>query len=109
MQSYQAAQAQLQQQVANTGGVGAAQAAATLENLRQTLLNNQYNYGLQVSQIGDSIALGAIQQGMQLDQQLNQASTNFYTQLAAIGAGSGFNFGSSTSGTGDQRNPQRTV
>ena len=109
MQSYQAAQAQLQQQVANTGGVGAAQAAATLENLRQTLLSNQYNYGLQVSQIGDSIALGAIQQGMQLDQQLNQASTNFYTQLAAIGAGSGFNFGSSTSGTGDQRNPQRTV
>jgi hypothetical protein len=87
MQSYQAAQAQLQQQVANTGGVGAAQATATLENLRQTLLNNQYNYGLQVSQIGDNIALGAIQQGMQLDQALNQASTNFYTQLAGIAAG----------------------
>jgi len=87
MQSYQAAQAQLQQQVANTGGVGAAQASATLENLRQTLLNNQYNYGLQVSQIGDNIALGAIQQGMQLDQALNQASTNFYTQLAGIAAG----------------------
>ena len=100
MQSYQAAQAQLAQQVANTGGVGGAQAAATLENLRQTLLTNQYNYGLQVSQIGDNIALGAIRQGMQLDQALNSASTNFYTQLAGIAAGVPTSVGGTTTGRG---------
>jgi hypothetical protein len=88
VQSYKAAQAQLAQGVANRGGVGAEQAATQLEAFRQTLLTNQYNYGLQVSQIGDQIALGAIRTGMQLDQQLNQASTNFYTSLAGIAAGS---------------------
>jgi hypothetical protein len=51
------------------------------------LLNNQYTYGLQVSQIGDNIALGAIRTGLQLDQSLNQATTGFYTQLAALAAG----------------------
>ena len=87
VQSYKAAQAQLAQGVANRGGVGAEQAATQLEAFRQTLLTNQYNYGLQVSQIGDQIALGAIRTGMQLDQQLNQASNNFYTSLAGIAAG----------------------
>ena len=87
VQSYKALQAQLAQGVANRGGVGAEQAANQLEAFRQTLLTNQYNYGLQVSQIGDQIALGAIRTGMQLDQQLNQASTNFYTSLAGIAAG----------------------
>jgi hypothetical protein len=87
MQSYKAAQAQLQQQIATRGGVGAEQAATQLEALRQNLLQNQYNYGLQVSQIGDQIALGAIRTGMQLDQQLNTASNQFYTSLASIAAG----------------------
>ena len=87
VQSYKAAQAQLAQGVANRGGVGAEQAATQLEAFRQTLLTNQYNYGLQVSQIGDQIALGAIRTGMQLDQQLNAASNNFYTSLAGIAAG----------------------
>jgi hypothetical protein len=87
LQSYQAAQAQLNQQVANRGGVGEMQAATQLEALRQNLLNNQFNYGLQVSQIGDQIALGAIRTGMQLDQQLNTASNQFYTSLASIAAG----------------------
>ena len=32
--------------------------------------------------IGDNIAMGAIKTGLQLDQQLNQATTNFYSQLA---------------------------
>lgn len=86
-QSMQALQARLAQGVEQRGGVGAAQAAAQLEAYRQTLLQNQYDYGLKVSQIGDSIALGAIRTGMQADQQLNQANTNFYTQLAMIGAG----------------------
>ena len=87
MQAYQAAQAQLNQQIANRGGVGAAQAASQLETLRNQLLSNQYSMGLQVSQIGDNIALGAIQTGLQLDQQLNVANQNFYTSLAAIAAG----------------------
>jgi len=51
------------------------------------LLQNQYDYGLKVSQIGDQIALGAIRTGMQLDQQLNQANMAFYTQLGSLAAG----------------------
>ena len=87
LQSYQGLQAQLAQGVANRGGVGAEQASSQLEAFRQTLLTNQYNYGLQVSQIGDQIALGAIRTGLQLDQQLNQANNQFYTSLAGIAAG----------------------
>jgi len=86
-QSLQALQARLAQGVESRGGVGAAQAAAQAEAYRQQLLSQQYNLGLQVSNIGDQIALGAIKTGLQADQALNQASTNFYTQLAAIGAG----------------------
>jgi hypothetical protein len=86
-QALQAAQAQLQQGIAQRGGVGVAQAQAQMETLRQNLLQNQYNYGLQVAQIGDSIALGAIKTGMQMDQNLQQATTNYYTNLAAIAAG----------------------
>ena len=54
---------------------------------RQQMLQQQYDYGLKVSGIGDQIALGAIKTGMQADQQLQQASSNFYTQLASIAAG----------------------
>lgn len=85
--SLQALQARLAQGVEGRGGVGAAQAAAQAEAYRQQLLSTQYNLGLQVSNIGDQIALGAIRTGIQADQALNQASTNFYTNLAAIGAG----------------------
>lgn len=86
-QSLQALQARLAQGVETRGGVGAAQAAAQAEAYRQQLLSQQYNLGLQVSNIGDQIALGAIKTGLQADQQLQQASTNFYTNLAAIGGG----------------------
>jgi hypothetical protein len=86
-QSLQALQARLAQGAESRGGVGAAQAAAQAEAYRQQLLSQQYNLGLQVSNIGDQIALGAIKTGLQADQALNQASTNFYTNLAAIGAG----------------------
>ena len=85
--SLQALQARLAQGVESRGGVGAQQAAAQAEQYRQQLLSQQYNLGLQVSNIGDQIALGAIRTGLQADQALNQASTAFYTQLAAIGAG----------------------
>ena len=86
-QAYQAAQAQINQGIASRGGVGATQAANQLANIYQTLLNNQYTYGLNVAQIGDNIALGAIRTSLQLDQTLNQATTNFYTQLASLAAG----------------------
>lgn len=86
-QSLQALQARLAQGVESRGGVGVAQAAAQAEAYRQQLLAQQYNLGLQVSQIGDNIALGAIRTGLQADQALSQASTNFYTNLAMIGAG----------------------
>ena len=86
-QSLQALQARLAQGAESRGGVGAAQVAAQAEAYRQQLLAQQYNLGLQVSNIGDQIALGAIKTGLAADQALNQASTNFYTNLAAIGAG----------------------
>ena len=86
-QSLQALQARLAQGAESRGGVGAAQVAAQAEAYRQQLLSQQYNLGLQVSNIGDQIALGAIRTGLQADQALNQASTNFYTNLAAIGGG----------------------
>jgi len=87
--AFQAAKAQLNQNIANRGGVGVQQAANQEAQIYQTLLNNQYTYGLQVAQIGDNIALGAIRTGLQLDQTLNQATTNFYTQLASLAAGGG--------------------
>ena len=88
-QAYQAAKAQLAQAQATRGGVGAQQAANQLANIYQTLLNNQYTYGLNVMQIGDNISLGAIKTGLQLDQQLNTATTNFYTTLAQMVGGGG--------------------
>ena len=86
-QSYQALQARLAQGAESRGGVGAAQSAAQAEAYRQQLLQGQYDYGLKVSNIGDNIAIGAIRTGMQADQQLNQANSSFYTNLAMIGAG----------------------
>ena len=93
-QALEAARAQAAQNVSKTGGVGVAQAQAQIEALRQNLLQNQYNFGLQVSQIGDQITLGAIRTGMQLDQQLNQSSQQFYTQLAQIAGGGTYGYGS---------------
>jgi len=88
-QAFNAAKAQVNQQTANRGGVGTQQAANQIAAIYQTLLDNQYTYGLKVAQIGDNIALGAIKQGLQLDQTLNTATTNFYSQLAQM-MGSGF-------------------
>jgi uncharacterized membrane protein YccC len=85
--SLQATQARLAQGAESRGGVGTAQVAAQVETLRQQLLQNQYSYGLQVAQVGDSIALGAIKSGLQLDQALQQATGNFYTNLAMVAGG----------------------
>jgi len=81
-QAYDVAKAQLAQGQANRGGVGSQQSANQLATIYQSLLDNQYNYGLKVMQIGDNIAMGAIKSGLQMDQQLNIATTNFYSQLA---------------------------
>ena len=87
-QAFQAAMAQANQSVANRGGVGQQQVQMQMADLYNRLLNNQYTYGLQILQLGDNIALGAIKQGLQLDRGLQQTTQNFYAQLAAIASGS---------------------
>jgi hypothetical protein len=82
MQSLQAAQAQVAQGVQNRGGVGAAQAQMQIEQLRQQLLQGQYDYGLKLSGIGDNIALGAIKTGMQADQYANQLTNSYFNNIA---------------------------
>jgi hypothetical protein len=69
-QALQAASAQLQQGIAQRGGVGVAQAAQTLANLQNNMLQQQYTYGLQVAQIGDQYAQRAVQVGLQQDKEL---------------------------------------
>jgi hypothetical protein len=86
-QAYQAAQARINQNIANRGGVGVQQAAQEMASLYQSLLNNQYTYGLNVMQIGDNISLGAIKTGLQLDNNLNQITNQFYTNLAQMAVG----------------------
>jgi hypothetical protein len=82
LQSLQAAQAQVAQGVQNRGGVGAAQAQMQIEQLRQQLLQNQYDYGLKLSGIGDNITIGAIKTGMQADQYANQLTNSYFNNIA---------------------------
>lgn len=86
-QAFQAAMAQANQSLANRGGVGQQQVQMQMADLYNRLLQNQYSYGLQVAQIGDNIAMGAIKQGLTLDQNLQRTTQNFYAQLAAIASG----------------------
>ena len=83
-QALQAAQAQMAQAVATRGGVGAAQMQTQIAALRNMLLENQYNFGLRVAQIGDNYAMGAIKSGMEGDRALGQANQQFYGQLAQL-------------------------
>jgi len=85
-QAYDAARAQMAQAGEARGGVAVAQSATQLESFRQQLLQNQYTYGLQVANIGDNIALGAIRTGMQADQYVNQATMGFYSMLGNFSA-----------------------
>jgi hypothetical protein len=84
--AYQAAQARINQGIANRGGVGVQQASNELANIYQSLLANQYQLGQQVLNIGDQYALGAIKTGLQADQAINQANQNFYQALAQMAA-----------------------
>jgi hypothetical protein len=83
-QALQAAQAQMAQGVATRGGVGAAQMQTQLAALRNLMLENQYNFGLRVAQIGDNYAMGAIKSGMEADRALGTANQQFYGQLAQM-------------------------
>jgi hypothetical protein len=87
MQSLQAAQAQAAQGVEKRGGVGVAQAQAQVEQLRQQLLSQQYDYGLKLSGIGDNIALGAIKTGMEADRYVQGINNSFFQNMAYIAAG----------------------
>lgn len=87
MQAYEAMRAQIAQQTARQGGVGAAQGAAALERLRAQLIANQYNLGLNVANIGDRYLAGAIQSGQQANQQLMAATNQFYSTLGSMLSG----------------------
>jgi len=86
-QSLQAMQARLAQGAESRGGVGAAQAASQLEAMRQSLLQQQMDYGLKISGIGDNIAMGAIRTGLQADQQVNQLTNSMYSNMLYLASG----------------------
>ena len=83
-QALQAARAQVQQGIATRGGVGAQQAANQIANLQALLLQNQYDYGIKISNIGDQYALGAIKSGLEADRAIATANQQFYGQLAQM-------------------------
>jgi len=82
-QQLQAAQAQIAQGIERRGGVGAQQAAAQIQAFRQNLLDQQYNYGLKVAQIGDSYAANAIRTGLTQDQEMAKLMANITGTLGA--------------------------
>ena len=81
-----AARAQIQQGVATRGGVGAVQAQNQIADLTQRLIQNQFDLGLRISNIGDQYIQGAIRTGLQADQAINSANSQFYSQLASMAA-----------------------
>jgi len=50
-------------------------------------LQNQYDYGLKVSGIGDQIALGAIKTGLQADQYVNQLTNTYFNNMTRTAYG----------------------
>lgn len=87
-QALEAARAQLAQQVQGRGGVGAMQATEQIARMQQTLLQNQYDYGLKLANLGDQIAIGAIKTGMQADKEMRALLQNYMTGAARIAGGS---------------------
>ena len=83
-QQVQAAQAQLAQGAERRGGVGAQQAATQIAALRQNLLDQQYNYGLKVAQIGDSYAANAIRTGLTQDQEMAKMMANLASTVGNV-------------------------
>jgi len=87
-QVIQQQRARLAQAASNMGGVGQQQIENQISTLTAQLLQNQYDYGLKVLNIGDNIELGAINTQLQLDAQLNAANKSFYMGLGNLVAGS---------------------
>jgi hypothetical protein len=86
-QAFQAAQAQLAQQQAQTGFVGSQAYATQLQAFRNQLLQNQYDYGLKAMNIGDQYVRLGLQAGLNADQQVQQSISNFYGSLGKIVGG----------------------
>jgi len=86
-QSLQTVQAQAAQAASARGGVGAQQTAARVEAIRGQLLQQQYDYGLKLSGIGDQILLGSIRTGLEADRYVNQLSNTYFTNVARTLAG----------------------
>ena len=86
-QQLQAAQAKAAQSASARGGVGAQQTAARIEAIRNQLLQQQNDYGLKLTSIGDQIALGAIRTGLQADQYANQLTSSYFTNIMRTLAG----------------------
>ena len=95
MQQFQAAQAQLAQGAERTGGVGAIQSTAALQNIYQQALQNQQNMAIQLLGPGNELASNAIatelqgtqgglKLGLDLATQANQASMNMYSAIAQM-------------------------
>jgi hypothetical protein len=80
-QQLQAVQAQAAQASSSRGGVGAQQSQAQIEALRSQLLQQQYDYGLKLSGIGDQIALGAIKTGLEADRYVQSLNSSFYNNM----------------------------
>ena len=80
-QAIAAARAQAAQGAERRGGVGAQQMEAQVQALRTQLLQQQYDYGLKLSGIGDQMALGAIRTGMQADQYANQLTASYFSNM----------------------------
>jgi hypothetical protein len=86
-QALEAARAQMAQNESSRGGVGSQQNAVALQKLQESLLANQYQLGMQVSQIGDQIAIGAIDTGLKADQYVNSLTQGYFNQLFAYVGG----------------------
>jgi len=80
-QQLQTAQAQAAQAASARGGVGAQQSAARVEAIRNQLLQQQSDYGMKLTSIGDQIALGAIKTGLQADQYANQLTSSYFNNI----------------------------
>jgi len=86
-QILQAARAQLAQGAESRGGVGNQQAVNQIATLTQGLLSNQMNLGIQLQGMGDKIAQGAIQTGIQQDQYINNLTSSYAQNIARTVAG----------------------
>jgi hypothetical protein len=86
-QQLQTAQAQAAQAASARGGVGAQQSAARVEAIRNQLLQQQSDYGMKLTSIGDQIALGAIRTGLQADQYANQLTSSYFNNIMRTLAG----------------------